>query len=210
MAVTPRLQLQTLLRTLRIALDSFESLVATILRTDGYWVHPSFKVELTREDKRAIELPSSPRWELDLVAYKGATNEITVVECKSYLDQRGVQFSAFQHGAKLSERFKLFTNDKIREMVLTKLREQLETRGLCPPHPNIKLALATGKIASPLDRTNLRQHFAKFGWLLLDDEWLYENLERLARLGYENDVGVMVAKLYSNRTANRPLSNTSE
>lgn len=54
-------------------MDSFESVVSTILERDGYWVKSTFKVGLTKEEKREIGRPSSPRWELDLVAYKGST-----------------------------------------------------------------------------------------------------------------------------------------
>jgi hypothetical protein len=185
-------------------MDSFESLIATILRSQGYWVHPSFKVELSKRDKIEINRPSSPRWELDLVAYKGKTNEIMVVECKSYLDSRGVLFSAFAEGAKLSKRFKLFTRDKIREIVLARLGRQLEERGFCPPSPRITLCLAAGNIASDKggsNRASLKQHFAEKGWLLFDKDWLLDQLETLAGAGYENDVGIMVAKLYSKRVS---------
>jgi hypothetical protein len=56
-------------------MDPFESLVAIILERDGYWAKPEFKVELTKEEKRLIGRPSNPRWELDIVTYKGANNE---------------------------------------------------------------------------------------------------------------------------------------
>src|SRR5262245_43986030 len=58
------------------AMDAFESLISMLLRHQGYWTTPSFKVELTKEEKRNIGRTSSPRWELDLVAYKGSTNEV--------------------------------------------------------------------------------------------------------------------------------------
>jgi hypothetical protein len=179
-------------------------------RANGFT--PSFKVELTKEEKIDIELPSSPRWELDLVAYKGAINEILVVECKSYLDSRGVVSSAFLDGAKLSERFKLFTRDKIRDVVLARLGRQLQERGLCPPSPGITLCLAAGNIASDKDGRNraaLERLFAERGWRLFDEKWLFGELERLAESGYENDVGMMVAKLYARRSgAARPAVNT--
>jgi hypothetical protein len=72
-------------------LDSFESIVKTIFENKGYWVKTSFKVDLTKEEKRLIGRPSSPRWELDVVAFKGGRNEILVIECKSYLDSPGVK-----------------------------------------------------------------------------------------------------------------------
>src|SRR6185295_1642542 len=97
-------------------MDSFESLVATLLRRDGYWIWPSFKVELTKEEKRAIGKHSSPRWEVDLVAYKGATNEVLAIECKSYLDSGGVLFRKGCFDP--PHRYKLFCDAKLRQVVL--------------------------------------------------------------------------------------------
>lgn len=73
-------------------MDAFEAVVAMLLRREGYWVIPSFKVDLTKDEKRAIKRHSSPRWEIDLAAYKGATNELIAIECKSFLDSIGVVF----------------------------------------------------------------------------------------------------------------------
>ncbi|MFN0156735.1 MAG: hypothetical protein ACKVRP_01530 [Bacteroidota bacterium] len=67
-------------------MDAFESVVAAILQRQGYWTLTSVKVELTKEEKREIGRHSSPRWELDVVAYRGSDNELRVVECKSFLD----------------------------------------------------------------------------------------------------------------------------
>ena len=108
-------------------MDSFEAVVATILEREGYWVRPGFKVELTKAEKRAIGKPSSPRWELDMVAYKGGTNELLVVECKSFLDSPGVRAVAFDGSSdKEAERYKLFTQKRLRTVVLRRLQKQLE------------------------------------------------------------------------------------
>jgi hypothetical protein len=64
--------------------DAFESLVSMLLRRQGYWTAQSVKVGLTKAEKRLIGRHSSPRWEIDLVAYKGSTNALLAVECKSY------------------------------------------------------------------------------------------------------------------------------
>jgi hypothetical protein len=172
-------------------------LIATILRSQGFWVHPRFKVELSKQEKRKIGLPSAPRWELDIVAYKGATNELLVVECKSYLDSPGVTHGAFLPNGKLRERYKLFTNKKIRNAVLRKLGVQLVEKGYCAAAPRVQLALAAGKVAKPNDnRVRLKQHFLKHRWLLFDEDWLHQQLALLAKLGYEDDLGVLVAKMF--------------
>ena len=64
--------------------------MSELLWNQGYWVWTSFKVKLTPNDKKAIKLPTSPRWELDIVAYHARKNVIHVVECKSYFDNPGL------------------------------------------------------------------------------------------------------------------------
>ena len=72
-------------------MDAFEQLVSEILWMEGLWVRTSVKVLITKDEKRLIGRPSSPRWEIDIVAYSGRDNLLYAVECKSYLDSRGVR-----------------------------------------------------------------------------------------------------------------------
>ena len=51
-------------------MDSSENIVAMLLDREGYWVRTTYKVELTKEEKRKIGRPSSPRWERGVIAYK--------------------------------------------------------------------------------------------------------------------------------------------
>src|SRR4051812_41328947 len=102
-------------------MDAFEQVVAEILWTQGYWVRTSVKVNLTKAEKIHIDRSSSPRWELDVVAYCARTNVINVVECKSYLDSPGVHVAGFTPGSKLSTRFKLFNDGKLRETIFARL-----------------------------------------------------------------------------------------
>jgi len=173
--------------------DAFESLIAMLLRHKGYWVTPSFKVELTKEQKRAIGLPSSPRWELDLIAYQGATNQVLVVECKSFLDSPGV---CFRNGRfEPEKRYKLFSNELLRSVVFGNLSNQLQINGTCAASPTIRLCLAAGKIASRSDRDALTRHFETNNWELFDDTWIRDELKASAEKGYENDVAFVVSKL---------------
>lgn len=177
-------------------MDSFESVVATILERDGYWVKSTFKVELTKEEKREIGRPSSPRWELDLIAYKGSTNKLLVVECKSYLDSPGVRCRGVD-GTNPNEakRYKLFNDDTLRRVVFNRLTKQLEVSGACGQSPTIVLALAAGKIASEGDRVELKKYFKTNEWILFDSHWLKCQLEKISKDGYENAVASVVAKL---------------
>lgn len=176
-------------------MDSFEQLVSEILWMDGYWVQTSVKVELTKEEKRAIGRPSSPRWELDIVAYSGRENLLRVVECKSLLDSSGVRATAFDGSdPKRANRYKLFNDRVLREVVLNRLGIQLAECGACRPDPRIRLSLACGRVYES-GRTKLRAHFAANDWDLWDEPWLREKLNRMAQLGYENQVSAVVSKL---------------
>ena len=177
-------------------MDSFEQVVAEILWREGYWVRTSLKVELTKEEKREIGLPSSPRWELDVVAYKASENALLVVECKSYLDNPGVKFHGFDgSNVKAASRFKLFNNPSLRGVVFNRLQLQLAQVGSCSPNPSVTLCLACGRIAGDLDRLRLKNHFAEQGWQLWDEFWLRDRLKSMASGGYENQVSAVVAKL---------------
>ncbi len=163
---------------------------------EGFWVRTSVKVDLTKEEKRAIGRPSAPRWELDIVAYSGRDNRLLVVECKSYLDSRGVVFSGFDGSQKDgSDRYKLFNDDTLRRVVFDRLRLQFAESGACGNNAAVQLCLACGRIASEIDRSGLRAHFAAKQWELWDEPWLRERLRTMAKRGYENQVSAVVAKL---------------
>jgi hypothetical protein len=177
-------------------LEAFEQLVSEILWMQGYWVRTSVKVELTKAEKRAIRRPSSPRWELDVVAYSGRDNVLCVVECKSYLDSRGVALRAFDGGDKrFGLRFKLFGDKRLRRVVFARLCKQFTASGACRPKPTVKLCLACGRIASDADRQGLHKYFKRKGWELWDERWLRERLRAISERGYENQVSAVVAKL---------------
>jgi hypothetical protein len=176
-------------------MDAFEQLVSEILWMDGYWVRTSVKVNLTKEEKREIGIATAPRWELDIVAYSGRDNLLRVVECKSFLDSRGVDFAAFSGtNETFARRFKLFNKPAVRHVVFNRLCLQFTACGACAPDPEVRLALACGKIVES-GRANLRSHFANEGWDLWDEAWLREKLRQLAGSGYENQVSAVVAKL---------------
>lgn len=181
-------------------MDAFESVVSEILWRDGYWVQNAVKVELTKQEKVAIGRPTSPRWELDVVAYSGRRNELLAVECKSHLDSPGVAFKAFDGSdARAANRFKLFNEETLRRIVLDRLCIQMHDAGLVSKKPKTKLALVCGKIVSKQDRQLLKGHFEKNGWLLWDDEWLKEKLQAISEGGYENSPVAIVSKLLLRR-----------
>lgn len=121
-------------------------------------------------------------------------NELLVVECKSYLDSRGVPYSAFDGSSeKDAKRYKLFTDSVLREVVLYRLAGQMTNAGFCPQHPKMQLCLAAGNIYGDSDR--LRNHFEANNWLLWDAKWLRGELTTLAMSGYDNSIAAIVSKL---------------
>ncbi|MCP3379441.1 hypothetical protein NLM31_03160 [Bradyrhizobium sp. CCGUVB4N] len=175
-------------------MDAFEQVVAEILWLQGNWVRTSMKVELSKEEKRRIGRPSSPRWELDIVAYSGRDNVLSVVECKSYLDSYGVQAKGFDLTAPEASRYKLFNDPVLRDTVFYRLKRQLFEAGFCPDNPEIRLCLACGKIDEK-SRTTIEAHFRRNRWELWDEIWLKEHLAFIAKRGYENNTSAVVSKL---------------
>ncbi len=100
-------------------MHAFETLMATIFNHCGYWTSTNVKVNLSPDEKRAINRPTTPRWDIDLVAYRPKSKELLVIECKSLLDSTGVVFrnDAFDS----PKTYKLFCEAKTRGVVLTSL-----------------------------------------------------------------------------------------
>ncbi|MDZ4685394.1 MAG: hypothetical protein SH850_10055 [Planctomycetaceae bacterium] len=192
-------------------MDAFEQVIASLLEREGFWVRSCVKVELTKLEKRKIGRHSSPRWELDLVAYHGGTNELRIVECKSYLDSGGVSMAAFDGtNATFANRIKLFNDDILRRVVFTRLRRQLVNSLACAPKPKMTLMLAAGRIASDSHRENLKKRFDDEGWILWDEEKIRTKLRALAEESYENAVASVAAKILVRERSSRRKSAEQE
>lgn len=175
-------------------MDAFEAVVGEILHREGYWVHSPYRVDLTKQEKVEIGRPSSPRWELDIVAYKASLNQVLIVECKSYLDSYGVRFSGFDgSNPRVAKRYKLFNDETLRHVVQNRMIRQMSEAGLVSDEPDV--ALACGKIVSESDREQLQVHFDERGWMLWDKQWLQQRLMQMAAAGYKNSAAAVTAKL---------------
>ena len=185
-------------------MDAFEQLAADLFWADGYWVRNSVKVDLTREDKHAIGKPSSPRWEIDLVAYQSFKNELLALECKSYLDSGGVHAAHFLPGAKYAHRYKLFHDMVLRDVVLNRLKSQFAEAGLCRDDSAVRLGLVYGH-ATKGSAQRLTEIFEKEEWPLFGPQWVQNQLIRLSRAGYENSTAAVVAKVLLNNRGPAPV-----
>jgi hypothetical protein len=107
-------------------MDHFESLICTLLEAEGYWTRRSFKVNVTKEEKRQIGKHSIPRPEIDILAFRFSENSVLAVEVKSFLDSPGLKLEKLQAQHEVPEgRYKLFTSDRYRSIVLPRLRQDL-------------------------------------------------------------------------------------
>lgn len=176
-------------------MDGFEGILATLLRADGYWVHPSYKVNLTPEDKRKIGKPSMPRPEIDLLAFKFSENKVLALEAKSYFDSGGVRLLQLKEEHDVPEgRYKLFTSGRYRKIVFEKLLEQLTAAGMVSPSAEIQLGLAAGNVYAN-QSSEISDFMHAKGWLFFSPESIRNKVKNLAQMGYENDPVILAAKI---------------
>jgi hypothetical protein len=175
--------------------DYFEAIVTTLLEHEGYWVRQSFKVNLTKEEKRNIGKPSIPRPEIDIVALKLKPLRVLALEAKSYLDSPGVKLEDLLHEYEEPEgRYKLFTCTKYREAVLERLRNDLEEGGMTLSNTSIQLGLVAGNVYRRKSE-EIRSYLDSKGWFFWSPEDLKSRLKAIAEKGYENDPSIITAKI---------------
>jgi len=176
-------------------MDYFEGIVKTLLENEGYWVRQSFKVNVTKEEKRAIGKHSIPRPEIDILAYKPENDSIITFEAKSYLDSPGVKLSEIEVEYKIPQgRYKLFTCANYRKIVFKRLKIDLEEIGMGTSKTNITLGLAAGNVYQSKSE-DVRSLFATKGWVFWSPEDIRDKVTSLASKGYENEPSIITAKI---------------
>ncbi len=182
-------------------MDHFESLIATLLEAEGYWVRRSFKIDLTKDEKRRAGKPSMPRLEIDLLALDFRRNFVIVFEAKSYLDSPGVKLAHLEKRHDVAEgRYKLFTSQRHREIVLGALHRDLLDRRTANPKTTSTLGLAAGKVyRNQIDE--VRAVLDAIGAVFWSPKEIHKKVAALATRGYENDPVVIAAKILSRQSA---------
>lgn len=176
-------------------MDHFEGIVKLLLEHDGYWVRQSFKVNVTKQEKRDIGKPSIPRPEIDLLAYRPLDGDVVAIEVKSFFDSYGLKpnelFEKYDipHG-----RFKMFTCEKYRSIVLSRLRQDLLECGMIKENTKIRLGLAAGNIYQ-FRTAEIKEYFDKQNWFFWSPEEIKEKVINLAEKGYENEAAIITAKI---------------
>jgi hypothetical protein len=176
-------------------MDHFESIISTLLEAEGYWVRSSFKVNLTKEEKRQVGKHSTPRPEIDLLALHFSRNEVIALEAKSFLDSPGVRFAQLQEEHEVPEgRYKLFTSQRYRSVVLSRLHQELIECGMANSDTRLVLGLAAGKVYQGQSGP-IREFMEKKKWLFWSPEDIKQRVTALAARGYENDPAIITAKI---------------
>ena len=176
-------------------MDHFESIIATLLEAEDYWVRRSFKVNVTKEEKRQIGKHSIPRPEIDLLALHFSTNEVLALEAKSFLDSPGVKLAQLKEEHEVpAGRYKLFTSERYRSVVVERLRQDLIACRMANSKTKITLGLAAGKVYQGRSEP-IREFMAEKKWLFWSPEDIKQKVTALANRGYENDPAIITAKI---------------
>lgn len=176
-------------------MNYFERIVKTLLEEEGFWVRQSFKVNLTKEEKRRVGKHTIPRPEIDLLAYKPKNNEVLAIEVKSFLDSSGVHLTCLEENHDIPEgKYKLFTCENYRKIVFERLSLDLEELGLTHEDVSIKLGLVAGNVYRNSE-SEIRSYLNNNNYLFWGPTEVKEKLALLAKKGYENDPTVIAAKI---------------
>jgi len=176
-------------------MDAFEQIVGELLEEEQFWVRNSVKVNLTRADKSQLENPSMPRPEIDLIAFDARASILYLLEVKSFIDSQGVRLEDLHPSSTLPPqgRYKMLTSSRYQEVLMQRLREEWESRGLIDAQTKIKFGLIAGNVHG--DAAQLRTYADDTGWFFWGPKDIEERIQRLAEKGYENKQITLVAKI---------------
>ena len=176
-------------------MESFESIIRKLLESENYWTKQSYRVELTIEEKRLLGKPTMPRIELDLIAYQPEKDELLVLEVKSFLDTKGVDYrDLIDKSRRDHSKYKLFVYEDYRRIVLERLKCQLLSDGLINKSTKVKLGLAAGNIVNN-QTDSLNKLFSENGWFLWTPKSIKQKLNKLSNHRYDDDVVTQLVKI---------------
>jgi hypothetical protein len=176
-------------------MDYFEGLIKTLLEHEGYWVRQSFKVNLTKQEERDIGKHSIPRPEIDILAFKPSANRVIAFEAKSFLDSLGVKLEELENSTDTPVgRYKLFTCENYRNIVFSRMKQDLIDLGMGTTDTQITLGLAAGNVYKSKS-DEIRTLLSVKGWEFLSPEDIRKKVTNLAAKGYENEPSIITAKI---------------
>ena len=176
-------------------MDHFEGIITTLLEFQGYWVRKSFKVNLSKEEKKIIGKPTMPRPEIDILALDFYNNKVLVIEAKSYLDSPGVRYDdVIKKFNTPNGRYKLFTCEKYRDTVISRLHKDLMKLNMANQNTDFILGMVAGKVYQ--NRIEEMEGIMNTkNWFFWSPKNIKQNLYELVEKGYENDPAIITAKI---------------
>ncbi|XOB98873.1 hypothetical protein ACMC9I_01930 [Deinococcota bacterium DY0809b] len=171
----------------------FEQLVRFLLEREGFWARTSYRVNLTKEEKRMIGRPSSPRPEIDVLAYRPRENLLLIIEVKSYLDSPGVALEQIDTEFVRGEGYRLFKDEEYRRVMFGRLKSELVNEGAINGTVSMIPGMVVGKVKG--DEEALERFFSQRGWFFWGPSQLVEKLALTADMGYTDNPFVYTAKL---------------
>jgi hypothetical protein len=117
------------------------------------------------------------------------------MEAKSFFDSPGVKIRDLTEIYEVPEgRYKLFTCENYREIVLSRLLIDLIDIGMANQDTRITLGLAAGNVY-PSDSEKIRSFMKEKQWLYWSPENIKKRVMDLAESGYENDPTIITTKI---------------
>jgi len=121
-------------------MDAFEQIVGLLLENDKYWVRHSVKVNLTKAEKVKINKPSTPRPEIDIVAFDVINNSVFLIEVKSFIDSGGVVYEKVIENNKFpTGKYKILTSKLYQDIIISRLKSDWISAGLINKKLNLVL-----------------------------------------------------------------------
>ncbi|MBK9413564.1 MAG: hypothetical protein IPN61_09115 [Bacteroidetes bacterium] len=176
-------------------MDAFEEIIGHLLREDNFWVQHSVKINLNRQDRHAINKPSSPRPEIDIAAFSPSTDTIYLLEVKSFLDSPGVVLEdVIIQQEHQTGRYKLLTAENYRNVLKERFLADWRATGHLKPSTKISFGLVAGNVYRNREQ-EMQEYFRRKNWLFWGPTDIRNKLYRLAEKGYENNAVTIVAKI---------------
>lgn len=176
-------------------MDAFEHIVGLYLQEKNYWTRHSVKVDLTKSDKEKIKLPTIPRPEIDLVAYNPVSDEIILIEAKSYLNSSGVTIGGLSGtDKKTKDRYRLLNNKTYQKVVTDRLVKDFIKRQIIKKTTKVKYALAAGNVQNK-SLKDVAVYLAKNKYLYFDPIDIKQTIKNLANKGWDDNIITVTAKL---------------
>ena len=175
-------------------MNHFEELCKYLLERENYWVRTNVKVDVTKEEKASFGKPTSPRPEMDIVAYRAKDNRLLILEVKSFLNSSGVHIEQVRQKDPKYDGYKILTGKKYQKVVSKRLISDFIRDGLIKPNPKVQFGLIAGKIS--------KNQFSEFYKLSEERDWFFwgpkelkDRVIALQGLAYEDNPFVVTSKV---------------